>query len=249
MRPSLVLLPGSLCDRWLWSQQITALADTCDTVVPHFLEQASLEDMAHAVLAAAPPQFALCGHAMGGRVALEVVRLAPRRVLGLALLATTVHPVREGEGPRRQTQIDLAAREGMAALAAAWLPKVLQPRALRDAALIEGLTAMYCRFTPEDYRREVQALLNRPDPRPVLPQITCPTLVLSGAADPLCTPEQSQSLAQRIAGAEALILEDCAHFPTLEQPELVTRALARWLHSVLDAGRRRGDFTGSRCST
>jgi len=73
--------------------------------------------------------------------------------------------------------------------------------------------------------------------------------VLSGAADPLCTPEQSQSLAQGIAGAEALILEDCAHFPTLEQPELVTRALARWLHSVLDAARRRGDFTGSRCST
>eukprot|EP01031_Cornospumella_fuschlensis_P052683 gene52683-biopygen42413 len=44
--------------------------------------------MAEAALAVAPPAFALAGHSMGGRVALEVVRLAPERVQQLILMDT-----------------------------------------------------------------------------------------------------------------------------------------------------------------
>jgi pimeloyl-ACP methyl ester carboxylesterase len=238
MRPSLVLLPGSLCDRWIWSQQIEALSDTCSSLVPQFLELDSLETMAHAVLRSLPERFLLCGHAMGGRVALEIFRLVPERVLGLALLATTVHPARAGENARRQTQIDLAFQEGMGALAAAWLPKVLSARAAQNTALMQGLTEMYCRFTPDHYRREVQALLNRPDPLPLLPKIACPTLVLCGREDPLCTPAQAQSLAAEIRKSQLSILDDCGHFPTLEQPERVAEILAGWLRSALPDGSR-----------
>ena len=171
------------------------------------------------------------GHAMGGRVALEVIRRAPERVTVLGLIGTTVHPVREGEAARRQTQIDLAHRSGMTALAEAWLPRVLHPARLKDAALMEGLKQMYSRFTPEEYEREVHALLERPDPRDVLGQIRCRTLVLSGRDDPLCAPEQSQSLAAQIAGAQLAIIDECAHFPTVEQPQAVTSALAPLLRA------------------
>lgn len=226
---SLIILPGSMCDEWAYAAQIEALGRDHDIQVPHLLRASSLEAMAQAVLEEAPPRFALAGHAMGGRVALEVLRRAPERVSALALLATTVHPVREGEGPRRQTQIDLARERGMAALAAAWLPRVVHPARQKDAALMQGLAQMYARFTPEEYEREVKALLERPDPRPLLAGIRCPTLVLSGREDPLCTPEQSQSLADAIAGATLAIVEECAHFPSVEQPQAVTQALIRLL--------------------
>jgi pimeloyl-ACP methyl ester carboxylesterase len=225
----LIILPGSMCDRWAYAEQIEALASAYETRVPHLMQAASLEGMAEQVLAAAPPRFALVGHAMGGRVALEVMRRAADRVTALGLIGATVHPVREGEGARRQTQIDLAYHSGMAALAAAWLPRVLHPARLQDPVLMAGLTQMYERFTPEEYEREVRALLQRPDPRPVLSQITCRTLVLSGREDPLCTPEQSQLLAAQIPGAMLAIIEACAHFPTLEQPAAVTAGLLRLL--------------------
>lgn len=225
---SLLILPGSLCDQWAYAAQIEALSPRFSVTVAPILHCDSLEAMASAVLQTAPPSFGLIGHAMGGRVALEVFRRVPERVRGLALIATTVHPVRPGEDVRRQTQIDLAAKEGMAALAAAWLPKVVHPRSLANAEFMRGLTQMYCRFTPEDYAREVRALLKRPDPRPVLEHIRCPTLVLSGREDTLCTPEQSQALASQIQGAQVEIVEESAHFPSIEQPERVTRALEQW---------------------
>jgi pimeloyl-ACP methyl ester carboxylesterase len=225
----LLILPGSMCDRWAYAQQIEAFASDHEIRVPHLLESASLADMAEHVLAQAPPRFALVGHAMGGRVALEVIRRAPERATVLGLISTTVHPVREGEAARRQTQIDLAHDSGMAALAQAWLPRVLHPSRLKDAALVEGMTQMYGRFTPEEYEREVRALLERPDPRDVLSQIRCRTLVLSGRDDPLCSPEQSQSLAGQIPGALLAIIDDCAHFPTVEQPQAVTGWLTRLL--------------------
>jgi len=190
-----------------------------------------LEAMAEAVLLEGPQQFALLGHAMGGRVALEVMRRAPTRVTALGLIATTVHPIREGEAARRQTQIDLAHASGMTALAEAWLPKVVHPKHCEDAALMRGLTQMYSRFTPEEYECEVRALLQRPDPRPVLPTIKCRTLVLSGREDPLCTPEQSQAISAQIAGSQLAILDECAHFPSVEQPQAVTEWLARLLRA------------------
>jgi pimeloyl-ACP methyl ester carboxylesterase len=225
----LIILPGSMCDRWAYAHQIDTLSPSREILVPHLLGAASLDAMAEAILQEAPPRFALVGHAMGGRVALEVMRRAPQRVEALALIATTVHPVREGEGPRRQTQIDLARESGMAALAAAWLPGIVHARSRDDAALMQGLTQMYCRFTPEDYAREVHALLHRPDPRPILGQIMCPTLVVSGREDSLCTPDQSLSLAAEIPQARLQILEDCAHFPSVEQPAAVAECLMRLL--------------------
>jgi pimeloyl-ACP methyl ester carboxylesterase len=225
---SLVILPGSLCDRWAYAQQIAALSQGFAITVPHLTDHETLDEMAEAVLAAAPPRFAVIGHAMGGRVALELIRRAAGRIEALALIATTVHPVRPGEDARRQSQIDQAFNEGMAALAAAWLPKVLHAEALANAPLMQGLTEMYCRFTAEDYQREVRALLKRPDPRPLLDSIRCPTLILSGRDDPLCTPEQSESLAGQIHGAGLDVIDRCAHFPTVEKPERVTRALSDW---------------------
>ncbi len=231
----LIILPGSMCDEWAYRQQIEALSGDHEIEVPHLLEASSIDAMAEQVLARAPERFALAGHSMGGRVALEVVRRAAGRIGALALIATTVHPVREGEGPRRQTQIDLAREQGMTALARMWLPRVVHPARQQDTALMQGLERMYARFTPEDYEREVKALLQRPDPRSVLAEIRCPTLVLSGREDPLCAPEQSQALAAQIAGATLVIVEECAHFPSLEQPRAVTQALTRLLRDQVSA--------------
>ena len=95
---------------------------------------------------------------------------------------------------------------------------------------------MYARFTPADYEREVRALLQRPDPRPVLSTVTCPTLVLSGANDVLCTPAQSTALAAQIPSASVVILEECAHFPTVEQPQATTQHLLQLLRAAQGAG-------------
>ena len=63
------------------------------------------------ILDMTPHRFALCGHAFGGNVALEIMRRAPNRVSRLCLIATNPMaetPIRAAE---RDPQI-IAARTG-----------------------------------------------------------------------------------------------------------------------------------------
>jgi pimeloyl-ACP methyl ester carboxylesterase len=91
------------------------------------------------------------------------------------------------------------------------------------------LTEMACRFTPEDYESEARALLRRPDARPVLATITCPTLILAGRDDPLSTPDRNRDMAACIPHARLKIFDDCGHFPMLEVPEAMNAVLRHWL--------------------
>ena len=230
-RQQLILVPGSLCDERVWQYQAAGLADLADIMIPHLHGHDSLADMAAATLAEAPERFALAGFSMGGRVALEMMRQAPERITRLALLDASIHPVADGEAPRRQPQIDMAHAQGMAALARWWNPRITPPARHDDAAFMGLLEAMACTFTAQDYEKEVNALLRRPDPRDLLPGIAVPTLILAGAQDPLSTPDRNRAIAQAIPGARLVLVEDAWHFPMLEQPGIVTAELRQWLGS------------------
>jgi pimeloyl-ACP methyl ester carboxylesterase len=235
-RPVLYLLPGLLCDEVTWAHQVEGLADLAEVRVPSFYGFDSLAAMAASVLAGAPDRFAVAGHSMGARVALELIRTAPERVERLALLDTGTHPVREGEPEKRQELVDLAFREGMAALAARWLPPMVHPDApRRDKALLETLTAMVCRATPEIFTGQVRALLGRPDADPLLPSIKCPTLVGVGRQDAWSPVSQHEPIAAAIPGATLVIFEDSGHMAPMEAPQAVTGALRTWLRAGLAA--------------
>ena len=225
----LVMVPGSLCDERVWLNQVKDLAGLANITIPHLHGYDSLVAMAEASLAHAPERFALCGFSMGGRVALEMFRIAPERITRLALLDASIHPVAEGEAERRQPQIEMAYREGMAAFAKWWNPKIVHPAKADDAEYMGLLASMAASFTPEEYEKEVRALLNRPDPRDLLASIRVPTLVLAGAEDPLSGPERNRSIADAIAGAKLVQIEGSAHFPMLEKPDEVAAALKEWL--------------------
>ena len=79
---NLVFVPGLLCDKAVWKPQMKALKGVANIQVADHGELDSLSAMAEAILAKAPARFAVIGHSMGGRVALEVVRRAASRVTG-----------------------------------------------------------------------------------------------------------------------------------------------------------------------
>jgi pimeloyl-ACP methyl ester carboxylesterase len=228
-KQNLVLIPGSLCDERVWQHQARDLADIANVTVPYLHGHSSLVAMAQAILSEAPESFALCGFSMGGRVALEVFRLAPGRITRLALVDASVHPIGEGEAAKRQPQIDMAFNEGLSALAKWWNPKIAHASKHDDDEYMGLLESMACTFTPEDYRKEVSALLDRPDPRDLLGKISVPTLVLAGEDDPLSTPDRNRAMAEAIPGAKLQLIEDAGHFPMLEKPEEITAALREWL--------------------
>ena len=75
----------------------------------------------------------------------------------------------------------------------------------------------------EAFLRQQKAIMTRPDVRPVLAAITCPTLVLVGDGDELTPPALSQEIAAAIAGSRLVVVADCGHLSTMERPDAVTR--------------------------
>ena len=229
MKPTLVLVPGLLCDSLVWKHQLAAFADTHELLVPELSNHTSLEAMASAVLAAAPSQFALAGHSLGGRIALEVVRQAPERVTHLALMDTGVGPPSPHERESRLELVVLGETSGLAAVAERWLPPMLHPARRQEPAFTAPLEAMVTGRSAASFRRQQEALLARPDARPVLGKVRCPTLVLTGREDEWSPPSQHEAIAAAIAGAQLVIVPEAGHFAPLEQPEPVTQALRELL--------------------
>jgi pimeloyl-ACP methyl ester carboxylesterase len=88
---------------------------------------------------------------------------------------------------------------------------------------------MMSRKTPEVFAAQVRALLARPSAGPVLEQIRCPALLLTGREDGWSGPAQHQAMAAKIAVSRLVVVPDCGHMSTLEQPEEVSAALRQWL--------------------
>lgn len=234
MKPVLILCPGLMCDAAVWAPQLPALSATHDCIVMDYGLRNTLADMARQVLETAPPGvFALAGHSMGGRVALEVLRLAPQRVSHLALFDTGIHPLADGEpGVKekagRLALVAQAQEQGMRAMGRQWLVNMVHPD-VHGTALFESILDMLERSSPAQFAAQTHALLARPDAAVVLPTITGPTLVLTGEQDLWSPPAQHAAIARAIRGAELTVLAHCGHMSTLEQPEAVTHAMVHWL--------------------
>ncbi|KNZ33380.1 MAG: alpha/beta hydrolase [Methylibium sp. NZG] len=233
-RPHLVLLPGLVCDAAVWHPQVEALCDIANCHVIDYGTRDSLRAMAEHVLATAPaPRFALAGHSMGGRVAFEVMRLAPERVTHLALLDTSYHPLPEGEAGAaekagRLALLATARAHGMRAMGRAWAVPMVHPDRV-GTPVFDAVLDMIERCTPAHFEAQIHALLNRPDAAPMLATIACPTLLLCGREDGWSPPWRHEFMRDAIAGSTLVVVERCGHMCTMEQPEAVAGAMRAWL--------------------
>jgi pimeloyl-ACP methyl ester carboxylesterase len=233
---TLLLLPGLLCDAASWVPVLPFVEAVAECRVPDYADETSLGAMAERVLANAPTTFAVAGHSMGGRVALEVVRRAPQRVERLALLDTGFRSrpggaAGEQERAGRMALLGIARTQGMRAMARAWVQPMVHPARRDDAALIDAILDMFERRTPAQYAGQIEALLTRPDATDVLRAATCPTLVLGGREDGWSPPVQQEEMAALVRGSRLVILERCGHMAMMEQPAAVATALIDWLQA------------------
>jgi pimeloyl-ACP methyl ester carboxylesterase len=233
-RVPLVLLPGMVSDSAYWQAQIENLSDIAELIVVSFGALDDFGAMADAVLARAPARFALAGHSMGGRVAQEVVRRAPERVLKLALLATDYRgpeseEARRKEARERDEMLTLAAEQGMAAFARKWLSGLLAPQTLKNAGLVETMVDMIARRSVQELEAHTLAALRRRDYSAVLGTIEVPALVLAGESDPLRPVSVHKEMAALIRNSRFMVVEHSGHMLATEQPDAVAQAMREWL--------------------
>lgn len=230
-KPLLLLLPGLMCDEGVWRAQIAAFETDYEVRVPDFFGLDSFDAMAAASLALADRPFAVAGHSMGGRVAMQVAATAPERVQRLALLDTAAHPPAPEEAQKRLGLVRLGEQKGIEAVVEAWLPPMLARDHRGNRALWDEVAAMLRRAGVATLKGQQQALLNRRDGFAQLDTVKVPTAFIVGAEDAWSPPEQHRAMQAHVPGSTLTVIDDCGHMAPMEAPAAVNRALAAWLEA------------------
>jgi pimeloyl-ACP methyl ester carboxylesterase len=225
----LVLVPGLLCSARLYVPQVAALWAHGPVVVADHRRDAEMGALAARILKNAPPRFALAGLSMGGYIAFAMMRLAPERIARLALLDTSARPDLPEQTAGREKFIAMAQGGQLGDIVETLIPRFLHKNRHGDEALKRIVRDMAADTGAEAFVRETRAIMSRPDSRPLLASIRCPTLVLVGDGDELTPPDLAREIAGGISGAKLTIVPDCGHLSTIEKPEAVNAALSEWL--------------------
>ena len=225
----IVLIPGLACTARLYTEQMPALWTFGPITVADHRRADHVDAIARQILDSAPSQFALAGLSMGGYIALAMMRIAPERVAKLALLDTGARSDTPEQTERRKTQIAMAQNGQLDAINDVLWPLLVHADRKGDAALKAVVNEMSLMSGAETFARQQQAIMTRPDSRPFLGRITCPTLVLVGDGDQLTPPHLADEMASLIPGSRHVVVPNCGHLSTLEQPEFVTKTLVEWM--------------------
>ena len=217
-------LPGTLCDHRLFAAQRGVFGEHTTAQVGQF---DSVTMQAHAAWQQVEAsKVALVGLSYGGILALEMIRQHPERVSHLAILDSNA---RNDTGEKQRERNALVQRlfeddfENivMDQLKPLYLAKANQDNldilsTVRDMAMDQGQAVL---------TRQIKAVRGRPDQRPNLALIRVPTLIMAGTEDILCPEDRQREMHESIPYSELVLLENCGHLATLEQPERVNEAL------------------------
>jgi 3-oxoadipate enol-lactonase / 4-carboxymuconolactone decarboxylase len=192
---------------------------------------ATVADLAGLVLALADSlgaeRFAYAGVSLGGAVGLHLAVHHPERLTSLAAICSSAHF--NGAEPWRERAAKVR-REGLAELAesadARWFtPGFTVPELVRDHRDAD----------PAGYAACCDALAAY-DLRDRLADITVPTLLIAGRADPATPPAHLREIADAVPGATLVEIPGASHLAPAERPEAVLTAL----RGHLDGGAKRG---------
>lgn len=176
----------------------------------------------------------ICGMSMGGYVAFDLLRRHPDRVQALVLVNTRAG-ADDAEGRvRRDAMIARMRRDGTGFLADEMLPRLLAPSSLQTMPdVVRQVRSMIAVHTGPGLVGAVEAMRDRDDALPFLPEIAVPTLVMHGSDDQLIPVAEARVMADRIPGAHFAVIPGAGHLAPLEQPINAGRVIREFLEALL----------------
>lgn len=182
-------------------------------------------------------QAVLVGCSMGGRIAIDAALAGPGRVAGLVLVSPGVSgaPTPEHGEPVKALMdaIGLAGARGdldtkNELQAQLWLDGPLSP-----PGRVEGeARRLFLAMNGTALRAESPGVASEePSAWDRLEEVKPQTLVMWGNLDLPHLQQRSQLLAQRVPGAQSVVLPGTAHLPALESPQQFHRALGPFLEN------------------
>jgi len=170
------------------------------------------------------------GRSMGGAIAQHMVLLEPERVETLVLCASfaRLDPVGARVLMNMREVLEWTgswedhARHSVQNFVSTGFFNEHQEQVAQIEQLIGGETRLQACYVQQNHACLEHDTLDR------LGEVGCPTLILAGGRDPICSPTATQWLG-RIRGSETILFEGSSHFFLLEEPERFMQTIEEWL--------------------
>lgn len=227
-----VFIPPLLCSPRVYESVLDEAWSYGSVTIADTLHDDTIAGMATRLLRSAPARFVLIGTSMGGYVALEVMRQAPERVVGLVLVSTTAEADSHEQLAARRRQLELSEQGRFDDLVDAAFRGVVAERNESDSDLLRIWRTLAAAVGPAGFARQQAAVMARSDSRGLLPHISCPTFVVHGVEDRLIPFSAGQRIAAAIPGSTLVPVEEAGHFLFLERPTEAATIVGEILRAI-----------------
>jgi 3-oxoadipate enol-lactonase len=223
-------------DARMWQGQIPSFEQAGHEVIapnlPGTVPDSSLSSWAGRILELLPGDFIPVGISMGGYLAFELWRQAPKRMPALVLADTRANADDEAGRAARDETIRLLSGDGFGAFWDGLAPKLFSSGV--PERLVEQAREIAADQPTENLIATVEALRDRPDSTSTLADITVPALVLVGSEDEITPPGASREIVAGLAeGGRYVEIRGAGHLSPLEKPAQFNEELHLFLHEVL----------------
>ena len=232
----IVLIHGFPCDHRAWLDVANLLAKKCRVVLidlpgfggsdllPGPGTMAAFANTIDVVMQELGIDSAfIAGHSMGGYVALELARLHPERVKGLALVGSQIFADTDEARARRAQQVSDLTAHGISVVLG--MAQKLTANGIRSAELAEWISDQ----DPTAAAFALQAMSSRKDQSDLFRNLNKPCLLIHGELDDLVLPSKAESAANINLSAKMMLLPGVGHSPMIESPNETFTAIWEWM--------------------
>ncbi len=222
----LVGLGGTLCDARVFDPLAARLSRSL-AIWPHN-QYDRVAAAAAGLLDAAPEKFVAIGFSLGGFIALEALRLAPDRLVGVILISGNAFPDNPANAAGRRQDVATGRVDGLRALMKSRRNTFVSLSCTAVDEIVEVVAAMAEAEGHAVHARQAEMNIHRPDFRDVVACSKRPILALVGQDDMLCPRERYLDL-QHAPTARLTLIESAGHFLPLEAPAACAAAIELFL--------------------
>lgn len=239
--PPIVLIHGLGLDRTIWYPMVSAYLDDFDVILPDvrghgesdapsgtYSMSILADDLAYLLERLDVKKAIVCGHSMGGYIALAFASQFPDRLAGLGLITTNANADSEEKRTGRYEMIEAIIQHGAEVLADGLAAKLSHnPDVVRDAH------QLISNAKPGGMIGVLQGMAQRADRATLLPQIEKPALVAAGVEDQITNFEDAKSMAEALPYGHFLSLLGAGHMPMRESPAALAEGLRALTQRVI----------------
>ncbi|MFY1709484.1 alpha/beta fold hydrolase [Tritonibacter scottomollicae] len=224
-----VVVPGFMSDGRIWEPQIRLLSRYVPVTVAPVLSADRVEDVAASLLAHLPAKFTVIGAGLGGSIAMSMLEVAPDRIAGIGLIASSPLSETPAKAAEREPWI-IRARSGRlrAVMQDVFPAASLAPSPLRSQ-IMGQIADMAEDLGPDIFVAQSRMLQRRIDQQATLMRAEQPGLVICGVHDQIIPVKRQMFTAELMKNTRMEMIEDAGHLPLMEQPDRISAILHSWI--------------------